>query len=323
MLSPLAMKLSLPLLTISSIAIQTAIVDGFSAVLDSRTNPSVHPDTTSPISGVRYSQVLDGLHRLYPPSELETRNALSRKDGYWPYIREGKEPPNSFTYGEFDFYFFAQLLDRVHEIWKYENGESFMRDWSDKVFVDIGSGTGRLVVAAASLHPSWKACRGIELLPSIHDSAVDIVEQHCRHSTNGNGNTEKTLVSEGQALPMAPVDLVCGSFDDDHVRLGDSDVIFMFSSAVDQSLLTQLSHAIGRECKPGTLVITTDYPLDLEGTVTISSHAGQQQQHAFRLEKVDEIDGWCWCTGGQTTAHIHRVSQSAKSGRPSSNFELY
>ena len=279
-------------------------------------NTFIHPDTTSPVSGVQYSHVLDGLLRLYPPSELEARNALSRKDGYWPFIRDGKDPPPSNTYGEFDFYFFAQLLDRAHDIWKQTNGEQ-LRDWSDKVFVDIGSGTGRLVVAAASLHPSWKACRGIELLPSIHESAVEIMQQ----CPTVNGATTKALqCSQGHnQLTMAPVDLVCGSFDDAHVALGDSDVIFMFSSAVDQSLLTQLSRAIGRECKPGTLIITTDYKLDLEGTVTGMYGA----QVPFRLELVDEIDGWCWCTGGETTAHIHRVTESVRGVPKQPNSELH
>jgi hypothetical protein len=282
--------------TASSVGAFSASVDG--SVPSARSNPLVDPDTRSPISGVRYSDVLDGLHALYPPTELEARTALSRKDGYWPYVREGIDPPESNTYGEFDFFFFSQLLDRAHGLWKTHNGEA-IADWSDKVFIDIGSGTGRLVAAAAALHPSWKACRGIELLPTIHESAVEAL---------GLCGTPPSLATPGQQLSMAPVELVCGSFDDPHANLGDADLIFMFSSCLNPELLTQLSVAIGRECRPGTLIITTDYKLDLAGTVPTSSGG----LAVFQLEQVDEVNGWCWCTGGKSTAHIHRVTQSAR-----------
>jgi SAM-dependent methyltransferase len=295
----LLVRLLLCSTTASSVGAFSASVDG--SVPSARSNPLVDPDTRSPSSGVRYSQVLDGLHALYPPAELEARTALSRKDGYWPYITAGEEPPMSNTYGEFDFFFFAQLLDRAHGLWKTHNGET-MTDWSDKVFVDIGSGTGRLVAAAAALHPSWKTCRGIELLPTIHESAVASLGQ-C-------GAPPSLATTSSQPLPMAPIELVCGSFDDPHANLGDADLIFMFSSCLNPALLTQLAHTIGRDCRPGTLIITTDYKLDLAGSVPSSTDGSIMTN--FQLEQVDEVNGWCWCTGGTSTAHIHRVTQSAR-----------
>ena len=269
------------------------------------------PEATSTVSWVPFPLIQDGLDQLYPPEELEARNALSRKDGYWAFVREGEDPDPNFTYGEFELSFFAQLLERAGQIWKEHNGDSLC----DKVFVDIGSGTGRLVIAAAALNPAWRTCRGIELLEGIHDKAVETVEQ----CSTPDGS--RKLISQGQELPMASIDLVCASFDDARASLGDSDVLFMFSSAVDKDLLTLLSKAIGRECKPGTLVITTDYMLDLEGTVQSTGGADKR----FRMELVEKLDGDCWCTGGQSTAFVHRVIESAqgRATRYTESFGLY
>ena len=269
------------------------------------------PEATSTVSWVPFPLIQDGLDQLYPPEELEARNALSRKDGYWAFVREGEDPDPNFTYGEFELSFFAQLLERAGQIWKEHNGDSLC----DKVFVDIGSGTGRLVIAAAALNPAWRTCRGIELLEGIHDKAVETVEQ----CSTPDGS--RKLISQGQELPMASIDLVCASFDDARASLGDSDVMFMFSSAVDKDLLTLLSKAIGRECKPGTLVITTDYMLDLEGTVQSTGGADKR----FRMELVEKLDGDCWCTGGQSTAFVHRVIESAqgRATRYTESFGLY
>ena len=337
-------------------------------------NPMADNEAISPISGVRYSQVLNGLDRLYPPTQLEARNAQSRKDGYWPFINQGKDPPECFTYGEFDFYLFAELLDKAHGHWREGQDKAVAQqstssmdksDWTDKVFVDIGSGAGRLVVAAAALHPTWKVCRGIELLPSMHESAQEIIQQNCLvKQTVVESNVDNEMyndqpiaesvetpsesvgdifsddmtkdisneadddegekgiddnvspvsyrlpVADDDLLPMSPVELRCGSFSDPYTYFGDADVIFMFSSALNQELLSELSCAIGRQCRPGTIIITTDYRLDLTGTIEAVPNDSRLPVGTFRFDLVEQVDGWCWCTGGQTTAYFHRVVES-------------
>lgn len=332
-------------------------------------NPTVNHDAQSPSSGVRYADVLTGLDRLYPPTQLDARNAASRRDGYWPYINQGQEPPEQFTYGEFDFHFFAALLDQALTMIMLEKKNSGNDDYDDVTvtFCDIGSGAGRLVVTAAALHPTWKCCRGIELLSSMHESATDIVQGNCRHvqpeEMVPNGDTvhsddsvrqilqgeieeepgdlldqpaiDKKIIGDvvskdssaehgenvsfrlplneemDQFLRMAAVEFVCGSFTDPYVYFGDANIIFMFSSALNEALLAELSCAIGRQCQPGTVVITTDYQLNLSGTVpAVPGDDRLAQEGKFRFELMEQIDGWCWCTGGQTTAYIHRLVES-------------
>ena len=104
-------------------------------------NPYADGTAVSTLSGVRFSPVLSGLNELYPPQELSQRNAWSRTDGYWPYIQKGDDPPEHLTYGEFDFYFFAELLDRAHCHFCQQSEGSVAKsgDWTDMVFIDIGS----------------------------------------------------------------------------------------------------------------------------------------------------------------------------------------
>jgi SAM-dependent methyltransferase len=315
------------------------------------------PDVTavSSLSGVRFSSVLNGLNRLYPPNELSLRNAKSRTDGYWPFIQKGQDPPQHLTYGEFDFYFFAELLDRTHSYCnnyssfynqqeqQQDESSSSTSDWTDKVFVDIGSGTGRLVLAAAALHPTWHKCRGIELLPTIHDAAQATLEKCFRQpqqqqlafaeeidetapsSTTtfalGYNNSDSTAgVQEdcrqhpdggGFLLPMAPIEFVCGSFEDPYIYVGDADCIFVFSTCMGEGLRSSLAQAIGRQCKPGTIVITTDYMLPLEGTVPpVENDDNRVPSGSFKLKLVEKKDGYCWLTNGASTAYIHQVVES-------------
>jgi SAM-dependent methyltransferase len=346
-------------------------VQGQVQALIPQENPALDEAQTS-LSGVYYSQVLDGLSQLYPPSSLQERNAASRTDGYWPFIQKGQDPPQQFTYGEFDMVFFAQLLDRVHDYYNYNNHDHDHDDdhdddddaWKDKVFCDIGSGTGRLVMGAAALHPGWKLCRGIEILPKIAQLAQDKLKQ-CADvdhnatsttstSTNNNKDdpqqdkdewvenehgllikaevhdmdhandndsiaTYSLPTANDKRLPLAPIEFVRGSFDDPYLYFGDVDCVFCFSSCMSNTILQSLSQAIGRQCRPGTIVITTDFALRLQGTIPPYPDDETLPHGNYKLELIEQLDGYCWLTGGLSTAYIHRVTQSLwnSSGPPS------
>ena len=172
--------------------------------------------------------------------------------------------------------------------------------------MDIGSGTGRLVLGAAALYPEWKECRGVELLQGIHDVAVDKLAE-----CNVGGTTTMRLPSSNTILPMAPVKLSCGSFEDPAMGLGDVDCAFAFSSCFTPNLMERLGQAIGRQCKPGSIIITTDYMLPLVNTIPPID--GDYRSGTYRLELAEKVDGWCWLTGGASTVYIHRVVDSLAS----------
>jgi SAM-dependent methyltransferase len=239
-------------------------------------------------SGVSYQQVTEGLDLLYPHTELASRNAASRTDGYWPFVRQANsEPPLEYTYGEFDAIFFAELLDQAAAYL----GESF----DGKIVCDVGSGTGRLVVAAAALHPRLTKVRGVEILPGIHQVAVNIV---ARCSANRQ--------LPPRQLPLAPMELICGSISDATVvDISDVDVFFIASTCMPPAVLLEIANAIGRRCCNGTLVITTDQEL-----VTERTYCEATGKH-FEFQKVSQTDGYCWVVGGVSTGFTYRLAETA------------
>eukprot|EP00978_Attheya_sp_CCMP212_P005649 scaffold12674_cov35-Attheya_sp.AAC.1 len=433
-------------------------------VLVPEENPTLDPTTMESVSGVLYKSVLTALLELYPPVSLEKRNSASRTDGYWKFVESGQTPPKELTYGEFDLLFFAQLLDRAVSYHSSNHDDEKKYDtpsWDNKVFVDLGSGTGRLVLGAAALHPGFRQCRGLELLEGIHGMAQDTLES-CRrvkivddtiqtqipesnvldedemnntgvyeeetddmpkfawleeiketiaamspeefehfeqdeeveeedadffsfdeiNSKDANGEIDNaaiiahqhdpsdlpvndlvsdldddehfevtgtetestTLEQDGEFLsshvlrvpvvsdntgmqeehlfPLAPIEFSCGSFEDPYEYLGDVDVAFCFSSCLPPTVLQNLGRAIGRQCKPGTIVITTEFPLALEGNVLADNEFDPllfEQDYSdeepiivgsYTLELLEQVDGWCWLLGGKSTAYIHRVLTS-------------
>jgi hypothetical protein len=292
-------------------------------------NPNANLERCSK-SGVRYQSVLAGLHQLLPPDELEQRHAVSRTDGYWPFVRTGATPPVQNTYGEFDFYFFAELVDRAWEHYCDAPGSISSPSggggeeegaWKNQVFIDVGSGAGRLVLAAAALHPTgWKQCRGVELLPGLHQAACDNLDK-CRlnngddslglpvgrgdDNSNSNSNSNDTPAF----LKLAPIDFTCASLEDAAINSHwhDASCIFVTASCLPSELLQSLSNVVGRQCRPGTIIMSTDYPLPLQGSNSEEDGGGGS---SFRLELIEQVDGYSWVTGGDSTAYIHRVVES-------------
>ena len=305
------------------------------------TNPNFDSNAKS-LSGVPYACVIDGINALYPPNELSNRNARSRTDGYWKYVARGERPPQEYTYGEFDVDFFGMLLDKSWE--HYLEGTCDGRDdekrhsglttpWRNKTFCDIGSGAGRLVFSAAALHPEFEICRGIEILDGLHTMSTSIADRCCvdddeerRRLGIIDGDSHRVLripPSESDAiscttssdrrtnhLPLAPIDFTCGSFADPYEYLGDIDCSFVFSSCMKPELVKELSFAIGRQCKPGTIIITTEFPLFLRGDIDPLDNDESMPHGHYEIQLLEKVSGWCWLLGGESTAYIHRVVTS-------------
>ena len=293
---------------------------------------SYQQDRSVSLEGVPYSLVSSGIDLLYPPEEEALRNALSRTDGYWPFLHKGEEPPMELTYGEFELEFFARLLDRAHAHYTADPRNDQQPTWKGKTFVDIGSGTGRLIFAAAALHPSWHLSQGIELLPKINQVAQDRLDtllhttqqQQSSSSSSSSQNSDSCsstptlpLPDKHPALAMSPVQCTCGSFDDPVIAtpaLANADVVFFFSTCIPEHVLDNFANSVGQRCRPGTIVITTEYPLSLEGRVTrdhtVDTNNQTNGSDFYRFSLLEAIDGGCALIGGVSTAFVHRVEES-------------
>jgi hypothetical protein len=69
----------------------------------------------------------------------------------------------TFIYGEMPFYTFAAILETCELA-------------PGGVFMDLGSGTGKVVCAAAMLH-DFERCVGIELLPSLYQCSCEVQQR--------------------------------------------------------------------------------------------------------------------------------------------------
>ena len=216
------------------------------------------------------------------------------------------DPPVDLTYGEFDFSFFADLLEVAWGYYCNNDGPADTNNssnggnggvgeggaWSNKVFCDIGSGTGRLVIGAVALHPCWKVCHGLELLEGIHNVAVENLDRCFYDDGSGtrmlqiNEHPERTNNHSNNNLPLAPIQFRCGSFTDPTESLSDIDCAFVFSTCFSPNLMQELSHVIGTQLKVGSIVITTEYPLVLGGCF---ERVGQG--HRGQASFMEEVEG--------------------------------
>lgn len=80
------------------------------------------------------------------------------------------------------------------------------------MFGDIGSGCGRLVVAQALTWP-WRACRGVEIVPSLHDMAEDSLAAAGRIA--GDDETNLSQEALGLLKTRAPCSLSLGDVNDE------------------------------------------------------------------------------------------------------------
>mmetsp|Transcript_9678 Transcript_9678/g.24126 ORF Transcript_9678/g.24126 Transcript_9678/m.24126 type:complete len:355 (+) Transcript_9678:186-1250(+) len=254
--------------------------------------------------------VVECIDELYPPQGLDQRIALSRKDGYWPFISTGEDPPQELVYGEFDVAFLDESLQKACQL--IDTPESQI------VFCDLGSGTGRLVLAAAALHPEWKLVKGIELLETIYQEALDTVES-CRSKSPEKDDTAVNNDSEfslSSRLPLAPIELECGSFTDPYSSFYDADILFCFSSCLPDNIRIELARSIGRQSRPGTVVITTEYPLPAGGALDPLEDDPEYPSGNYEIELMESFSGNCTAVGGTSTVYIHKVTKSLGTGQP-------
>jgi len=214
---------------------------------------------------------------LYPVADLDLRNAVSRTDGYWPYVAQKEAPPQALTYGEFPLPLFAQLVDRACAVAALDQEAR-----QQAVFCDIGSGCGRLVLFAAAA-AKWKAVRGVELLQGLHEQATK--KRDLARSLHAEGKLD--LLTDAEHI-----DLVNGSWEDPVLTAWEEiDVVFAYTTAlpVEHGVLCELSDALSPLLREGCVVCTTDYQLCEKRFEVISQVAGENEG-----------------VGGTSVGYVHR-----------------
>ena len=207
---------------------------------------AVHSALVSP---AKVAAANDVLSRAYRSSSYDDRLMLGRRlqlgDAmvYRPSLiggSGGTDPgvDGSRTYGEYDLGFFATLVDRALD------GVAAPPDGAH--FVDVGSGVGRLVLAASLLWPSQlRRCSGVEVVAELHQLAVEATAQ-----VQAELPVPCDFVRAEAAEVLAPAGR----------PLATADVCFAYSSAFasEGDTLSDFSRVCGTCLRPGTRVVTTD-----------------------------------------------------------------
>jgi len=152
---------------------------------------------------------------------------------------------SALVYGEVDFHTLGEVLWGPHCIGAVPA--------TGAVFVDLGSGTGRGVLAAAELMP-FSRCIGVEILEGLHASALSVAAHY-----------EKTVRSNYSAANGDPraatrIELICGSFTDLDWAAA-ADVVFCNSTCFDDALMDEIALQ-GQGLREGALVISLTRSLE-------------------------------------------------------------
>ena len=129
----------------------------------------------------------------------------------------------SFVYGEITYPSFATILKHIKPYIK-----------RDGVFYDLGSGTGRPVFAAALLS-DFSRCRGIELVPELHQEADMHLERYEEKLlANYSLDDYYTNQRRRQTIEFIQGDIL-------EVDWSDGDVVFANSTCFDRELMERLA----------------------------------------------------------------------------------
>lgn len=75
--------------------------------------------------------------------------------------------------------------------------------------------------------------------------------------------------------------------------------------------MTQLSIAIGRQCRPKMIVITTEHTLlPLSGCIEPNVKDSTMPYGHDKIDMLDKVNGYCRSHGGDCTSLIHIVAHS-------------
>lgn len=108
------------------------------------------------------------------------------------------------------------------------------------VFVDMGSGLGKMVLSTAMTRP-FKECRGVEILPELHEKAVVALEKL------------KMTMGDVEFSKLPPIQLILS--DMLAVDVSDADIAYCFATCLSNEVLQSLIWKLEAELKSGARLI--------------------------------------------------------------------
>eukprot|EP01031_Cornospumella_fuschlensis_P037306 gene37306-45293_t len=181
--------------------------------------------------------IFSTLYRDFPTSVSATRSLTERKTGGNPLTKNSKA--GSLTYGE------VVDMQLVHEVLKILKEDNLINESNTDCFYDLGSGSGKMVIAAA-LTQTFRHCVGLEILASLHDIASQVGTSYSHFlSENTNGKAYSTVeFHQSDILDLAA---------HDWTKAG---CLYINSTCFDDVLMQRLQEIATEHMRSGSIIIT-------------------------------------------------------------------
>ncbi|OWZ04448.1 hypothetical protein PHMEG_00023646 [Phytophthora megakarya] len=185
---------------------------------------------------ITLTQIFETLYQEHP---LQVAKKTSRDER-----REREFISMSLVYGEIAFVPFKVVLDvlkRWHHVLTKPGG----------TFLDIGSGSGKAVFAAALLH-DFDACYGIEVLEGLHAISQDVLQ---RWEKSIKPNFALSMQKKRTRISFTQGDALIVDWP------ANVDLVFLNSTCFGERLMYALTRKLALTCKSGAVVITATHKL--------------------------------------------------------------
>lgn len=180
------------------------------------------------------------------------------------------EDRQELTYGEWPVEAFLDALDLAVD---------GLPELGSLTFCDLGSGTGRLVLAAAARYP-WARCVGIEALPELHAVSDSLL---AAATSMAAASSHHLSPCEFRALEVLP--------ETAPQQLGAVDVVFVFSTCFDD---VSLADTLAAGLNPGARVLTVDALLPNRGDAAEGVPSFRLLGQRSAVSKVGQHSVYLW-----------------------------
>ena len=169
---------------------------------------------------------------------------------------------STLVYGEVTFKALGTVLEKIKKVYGLPNVgssgvEGFLQEGQRGVFYDLGSGTGKPVVAAAIAH-TFDVCYGIEILEGLYSISLDVLNAY---NTRGKAKLNRTTDTHVQMMLGNML-----SFEVKDWR--DGDVIFLNSTCYDENIMMTIAK-MARGLKKGAFLISLTKQLPSDDFVVL------------------------------------------------------
>lgn len=183
------------------------------------------------------------LYAEHPTSSTASKSLTERKNGGNSMTKGMK--PGVLTYGE------VVDMQLLHAVLECLQDRQLLNEANSDCFYDLGSGSGRMVIAAA-LTKVFQACIGVEILTSLHEIACEVLQGYL------------TLQADDPSYPTVQFyhnDLfdLCSH---DWTRGG---VLYINSTCFDDEMMARLGALAAERLRAGSIVITLSTSFEKHG----------------------------------------------------------